>query len=319
MKDMHSKLFIEALSALDLETLRKIPKSDLHNHFTHGGNRDYIKKKTGHDIKPIAHTLKSMDEMHQWTKENYGSHFNSSQMRKRLIDATFVQAHFDGIHLLEVGEDVWGLNEYFDNDINALIAAFKDSNKLNAPETKLRLQIGLSRHCSIPYLERVIEPFLDESEFYAIDLYGDEMAQPIENFQNIYAKAKQKGLRVKAHVGEWGTASDVIKAVQCLELDEIQHGIAIANDPYAMDFIKERGIRLNITPTSNVKLGRVNHIKNHPIRVLFDIGIDVTINSDDTLIFDSDVSEEYLRLYQHHVLGAEELDYIRLNGLKDLK
>ncbi|MCR5195559.1 MAG: hypothetical protein K6D38_04525 [Pseudobutyrivibrio sp.] len=45
----------------------------------------------------------------------------------------------------------------------------------------------------------------------------------------------------------------------------------------------------------------------------------VTINSDDVLIFDSDVSKEYLRLYQSECLTAEELDAIRLNGLKDVK
>jgi adenosine deaminase len=319
MKDNHSKSFIEALRANDLETIRKIPKSDLHNHFTHGGNREYIKKRTGHEIMPLTHTLKSMDEMHKWTSDNYGPNFDSTEMRKLLIDATFVQAKYDGIHILEVGEDVWALNEYFDNDIGSLISAFKNANKSFSPETKLRLQIGLSRHCSIPYLERVIEPFWEENEFYSLDLYGDEMAQPIENFQNIYAKAKKNGLRVKAHVGEWGTASDVVRAIQHLELDEIQHGIAIAKDDYAMDFVKERGIRLNITPTSNVKLGRVNKITEHPIRILFEKGINITINSDDTLIFDSDVSKEYMRLYQHNVLGVEELDQIRLNGLVDIK
>ena len=318
MKDINSKSFIEALRALDLEAIRKIPKSDLHNHFSHGGNREYIKKKTGHERLPITQPLKSMDEMHRWTKDNYGTNFSSTEMRKLLIDATFVQASYDGIELLEIGEDVWALNEYFNNDIGSLISAFKDSNNRFSPETKLRLQIGLSRHCSIPYLERVIDPFWAETAFYSIDLYGDEMAQPIENFQNIYAKAKMKGLRVKAHVGEWGTSTDVVKAIQCLDLDEVQHGISIANDHYAMDFVKERGIRLNITPTSNVMLGRVKNIKEHPIRVLFDKGIDITINSDDTLIFDSDVSKEYLRLYQNNVLGAEELDQIRLNGLKSI-
>ncbi|MCR5677241.1 MAG: hypothetical protein K6G13_04340, partial [Agathobacter sp.] len=44
-------------------------------------------------------------------------------------------------------------------------------------------------------------------------------------------------------------------------------------------------------------------------------GVDVTINSDDVLIFDSDVSKEYLRLYQSGCLTAEELDNIRINGL----
>jgi adenosine deaminase len=72
---------------------------------------------------------------------------------------------------------------------------------------------------------------------------------------------------------------------------------------------------LNITPTSNIKLGRVNNMESHPIQKLYRSGVNVTINSDDILIFDSDVSKEYLRLYDSHVLTAEELDDIRVNGL----
>jgi len=80
----------------------------------------------------------------------------------------------------------------------------------------------------------------------------------------------------------------------------------------------DHSIRLNVTPSSNVKLGRVKDMKNHPIQKLYRAGVDVTINSDDILIFDSDVSKEYLRLYENETLKAEELDDIRMNGLKRL-
>jgi len=316
MNKVESLLFKEALKNGDLEGIRRISKSDLHNHFSLGGNRDYINKMTGRSIQPLKQVLKSMDEMHRWTDESYGKAFSTSEMRRLLVEACFVQAQYDGVKLLEVGEDVWALNEYFNNDIRSLISAFTEANQKYAPDTKLRLQIGLSRHCGISYLEKVIEPFWGEKDFYSIDLYSDEMAQPIENFKNIYKKAKGNGLNTKVHVGEWGSALDVVKAVECLELDEVQHGIAVAHDVYAIDFIKERGVRLNLTPTSNVMLGRVSSIKEHPIRILFDKGVDVTINSDDVLMFDSDISKEYLRLYQQGVLGADELDHIRLNGLR---
>lgn len=315
---MESQKFIKALKAADLGALRAIPKADLHNHFVLGGNRDYIYDKTGIDIRPLKEPLHSMSEMHEWVSSNTGRDFSSAEMRKFKIDATFYQAMYDGVKILEIGEDVWGLKEYFNNDIEALIKAFFEAQSRIAPEVELRLQIGLSRHCGIAYLERVIEPFLGQKAFYSLDLYGDEMAQPINAFKNLYQRVKREGIKVKAHVGEWGTPRDVIEAVECLELDEIQHGIAIASDAYAIDFIKERGIRLNITPSSNVLLGRVDSMKNHPIKKLFRAGIDVTINSDDVLIFDSDVSKEYLRLYQAGVLEAEELDQIRLNGLKPL-
>lgn len=63
-------------------------------------------------------------------------------------------------------------------------------------------------------------------------------------------------------------------------------------------------------------LGRVESLANHPINRLYRSGVDVTINSDDILIFDSDVSKEYLRLYEAGCLTAEELDAIRLSGLE---
>ena len=83
-----------------------------------------------------------------------------------------------------------------------------------------------------------------------------------------------------------------------------------------MRFLAENHIRLNITPSSNVLLGRVPSMKEHPIQKLYRSGVEVTVNSDDVLIFDSDVSKEYLRLYESGCLTAEELDAIRLAGLK---
>ena len=243
---------------------------------------------------------------------------NTPEGRRLLIKAAFAQAKEDGVSILEIGEDVWGLGEFFHGDIDELVAAFETANQEIAPEIELRLQIGLSRHCDIGYLEDCLSHFWGNKAFYSIDLYGDELAQPIENFKSIYRKAKSEGLRLKAHVGEWGTADDVRKAVECLELDEVQHGIAAANDTSVVRFLADNHIRLNITPSSNYLLGRVKDLKSHPIAQLYHSGVDVTINSDDVLIFDSDVSKEYLRLYQCGLLTAEELDDIRKNGLKSM-
>ena len=82
-----------------------------------------------------------------------------------------------------------------------------------------------------------------------------------------------------------------------------------------IDFLAENKIRLNITPSSNVLLGRVRDMAYHPIAELYRKGVGVTINSDDVLIFDSDVSKEYLRLYKSGCLTAEELDDIRQRSL----
>lgn len=315
MKDRYSEAFIEALLKKDLVAIRKIPKADLHNHFSLGGNREYIRDVVGVDIPFLEATLQSIQDMHDWNSKYIGNKFHNSSMHKLLIDAAFVQAKFDGVRILEIGEDVWGLGEYHNNDIDELIHSFHDANQRIAPEIELRLQIGLSRHCSIDYLMDCLKYFWGRREFYSIDLYADEFAQPIENFIPIYQLAKENGLRLKAHIGEWGTSDDIIKGIELLHLDEVQHGIAAANSNEAIKYLVDNNIRLNITPTSNIKLGRVQNMKNHPIQRLYRAGVNVTINSDDILIFDSDVSKEYLRLYENFVLTAVELDDIRVNGL----
>lgn len=308
--------FAGALKQRNMEKIRSFPKSDLHNHFVLGGSRRYLRRMTGVQIEPVKSPLLSMDEMHAWNEKNLGERFNTPEMRRLLIRAAFQQAEDDGITVLEIGEDVWGLGEFFHHDVDELIGAFTAAQSEIAPNIELRLQIGLSRHCAVGYLEDCLSHFWGTGAFYSIDLYGDELAQPIENFKSIYRRAKKEGLRLKAHVGEWGTAEDVRRAVEELELDEVQHGIAAVHDESVVRFLADHHIRLNITPTSNVLLGRVPSIADHPIGRLYRSGVDVTVNSDDILIFDSDVSKEYLRLYESGCLSAEELDCIRQNGLK---
>ena len=308
--------FIEALKSEDLGAIRSFPKADLHNHFVLGGNREYIFQKSGYEINSISKPLTSMNEMDAWSAKYIGNRFNSTEGRKLLIEAAFVQAKYDGITILEIGEDVWGLGEFFHNDIAELIEAFQEANNRIAPEIELRLQIGLSRHCPVDYLEDCLKHFWGHKDFYSIDLYGDELAQPIENFIPIYKKAAENGLVLKAHVGEWGTAQDIVTAVKALHLNEVQHGIAAVQDEDVIGFLVENNIRLNITPSSNALLGRVPDMAHHPIAQLYRRGVNVTINSDDVLIFDSDVSKEYLRLYQSGCLTADELNDIRLNGLE---
>jgi adenosine deaminase len=162
-----------------------------------------------------------------------------------------------------------------------------------------------------------MEPFLELRCYRTVDLSGDESAQPTENFKPLYRLAKANGLRLKAHVGEWGDADSVRRAVEELELDEVQHGIAASDSPSVMRFLADNRIRLNVCPTSNVMLGRVENLASHPIRKLFDAGVRVTVNTDDMAMFGQSVSNEFLNLYKAGCLNERELDQIRENGLSD--
>jgi hypothetical protein len=308
--------FWDALKAGDIHALRAIPKSDLHNHALAGGHRRLVSEWAGQDIAPLDHPLSSMAEMHAWVEDRLGSLFHGPQGRLRAFEAAFVQAKHDGVERLEIGEDVWAIT-LFDQDAPKLTAELVAVHSKVAPEIEWIPQLGLSRHCPINALIRWLAPFLELGTWGTLDLSGDELARPIESFRPLYRMAKDRGLRLKAHVGEWGSADDVWRAVEELELDEVQHGIAAATSPAVMRMLADNHIRLNVCPTSNVMLGRVAGLETHPIRKLYDAGIDVTVNTDDVLVFGNGVSEEFLGLYQANVFDADELDLIRRAGLSD--
>ena len=93
-------------------------------------------------------------------------------------------------------------------------------------------------------------------------------------------------------------------------------GIAAAESTAVMNWLADNRIRLNICPTSNVMLGAVADLKSHPIRRLYDHGVEVTINTDDLTIFGQSVSDEYLNLYRAGVFTPDELEEIRLGSLR---
>ncbi|MEA3180798.1 MAG: hypothetical protein QOI59_4321 [Gammaproteobacteria bacterium] len=308
--------FQSALAADDLQAVRACPKADLHTHGWANVDRDYVREKTGHDIAPIATPLKSMDEMHSWAAANIPNIFNGPEGRRLGIEASFTRALVDGLTRIEFGDDVWMVTQGLGSP-RELVETIIQGRERVAPQVEWIPQLGLSRQIELPRLQEWMAPWLELGFHTVLDICGDEMAQPIEVFQPLYRAAKRKGMRLKAHVGEWGTADDVWRAVEVLELDEVQHGIAAADSPAVMRFLADHRIRLNICPTSNILLGRVARLEDHPIRKLYDAGVKVTVNSDDAIVFGVGVSEEFLGLYRAGVFTAPELDQIRQWGLRD--
>ena len=307
--------FTAAIAAADLQAVRACPKADLHTHGFAKADREYVFQKTGCDIAPVETPLSSMDDMHSWAKTNIGTLFEGRNGRTLGIEANFVGALRDGVTRIEFGDDVWMVTQGLGSP-GELVESIAQVHERMAPHVEWIPQLGLSRQCPLAALQAWMAPWLDLGFHKVLDLSGDELAQPIDVFQPLYRAAKAKGMRLKAHVGEWGTADDVRRAVELLELDEVQHGIAAAESPAVMRFLADNRIRLNICPTSNILLGRVKRLQDHPIRRLFDAGVKVTVNTDDEIVFGVGVSEEFLRLHQAGVFTAAELDLIRRWGLE---
>lgn len=308
--------FITALEHHDLDALRCLPKADLHVHGVGAGDRDYIREQTGVSIPDSPQAFPTLAEMDAWSGEHLSPVLRLPGRLALHWEAAFAAARKDGVTRLELGTDAWEITHH-GQSAKALWDALAGAHQKVAPEIDWVPQLSISRHCPARAIDYWATPLLELGVFETFDMSGDEFAQPIEVFQPIYRKAKAAGLRLKAHVGEWGTADDVWRAVEVPELDEVQHGIAAADSPQVMRALADAGVQLNVCPTSNVKLGRVASLAEHPIRTLHDAGVPVTVNTDNGLIFGCTLSGEFLGLFQAGVMNVAALDRLRLRALAE--
>ena len=302
--------FMNFLRSNDLEGLIQIPKSDLHNHATRGGNIRAIRNHC--DTLP-KRDFCDLDAMQNWYEEHVKPYCIGKIGFENRIRAAFKQAVDDGITALSMSFGI-GDSLFYNHDMNAYINAIEHIRKDVAPFIAFQPEISFTRTDNIKPIEDQFERVLELNYFKSIDLFGNDR-KPVDNFKSIYKRAKENGFTLKAHVGEFGDAESVRRAVDVLELDHVQHGIAAAQSKSVMKWLEKNQIQLNICPSSNIMLQRVESYKKHPIAELFYNGIPVTINSDDMIIFDQSVSQDYLNLYNHGNLSAEDLNKIRKIGL----
>jgi adenosine deaminase len=121
---------------------------------------------------------------------------------------------------------------------------------------------------------------------------GDEAGYPAGDFAGAYAIAADGGLGCTVHAGEWAGAESV-RAALGLPVTRISHGVRAIEDEGLVAELAERGIVLECCPTSNVVLGVFPSYEEHPLPVLRDAGIPVTLGSDDPPYFGASIGGEY--------------------------
>jgi adenosine deaminase len=197
----------------DVDAIRRVPKSDLHHHFFLGGNRALVSKWAGKDIAPLDRRLISMSEMHEWVQARFGALFEGADGRLKAFEATLVQGKLDGVTCLETGETPWAITLHH-GSASALTEALRGVHNRMAPGVEWIPQLDLAREVPADVQARRLAPFLELGFWRSLDVSGDELAQPTSTFRPLFRAAKEAGLRLKAHVGEWGDAESVQRAVE---------------------------------------------------------------------------------------------------------
>ena len=178
-------------------------------------------------------------------------------------------------------------------------------------EEQFGMAIGLiaitSRSLGAASCEKTVEWAIRWREvIQGIDLADGEQGHPIAEFTHPVWRAKDAGMKVTVHTGEDTPAQAVIDTIRAVEPERIGHGIHIITDPGAVEMVIARGITLEVNPWSNYLTRSVPSIAAHPLKRLFDLGVRVTINSDDPELLDTNLNNEYR--IAHEVLGMSLAD-----------
>jgi aminodeoxyfutalosine deaminase len=125
-----------------------------------------------------------------------------------------------------------------------------------------------------------------------LGLGGPEAGRSAEPYRKAFEIARAGGLGVVPHAGETAGPPSV-REVLTLQPDRIRHGVRAVEDPTLVAELADRGLVLDVCPTSNLRLGVVSTLDEHPLRALAAAGVLCTVNTDDPAMFGTDLGREY--------------------------
>lgn len=306
--------FVKALSDGDIDEAARAPKTDLHSHSILAARFEDLVKWSRADLSPPPQQMAGLPGMIDYVNSHLDPVINTRAGIEFTARSGVENALMDGAVVLEMSFDAAFARHYerVPDDFLAFVSELRGATT----DLEFRPEVGVKwKDVRNPRLMNIFEACIESGVFNAIDLYGDESAFNPEAFTSTSRKAHSVGMRVKAHVGEFGPAENVRLAVEILELDSVQHGIRAAESEEVMNWLARNEIPLHVCPESNVRLGAVESLDAHPIRALYDRGVPVTINSDDLTLFDRSVTEQYMDLFRTGSFSADELDDIRKTAL----
>ncbi|CAG0971855.1 adenosine deaminase [Anaerolineales bacterium] len=286
-----------------------IPKTEIHCHLEGAIRtqtiidvaREYNLNLPAYEVAELDKHVKVLDQMRDLQAvlkafDIFQNSITSPAVVERIAWELFEDSARQNIKLFEVRfSPDWafhGHNLDWDESLEGILRAKERAEK------QFDMAIGLiaitSRGMGADSCIRTVDwAIRNRQHIHAVDLADGELLYPMGDFVKPILKAKDAGLKVTIHSGEDTPASAVWDTVHAFQPDRIGHGIHSIEDMKVVDLLRERGITLEVNPWSNYLTNSVPAIEAHPLKKLFDLGVRVTINSDDPEVLETNVNNEY--------------------------
>lgn len=150
----------------------------------------------------------------------------------------------------------------------------------------------------------------------AFDLAGAEYDHPAKHHLAAFELVRDNNIAVTIHAGEAYGPASVHQAIHVCGAHRIGHGCRLREDGDLLHYVNDHRIALECCPSSNVQTGAVRELRTHPLKLYHDLGLRVTVNTDNRLITDTTVSRELWLCHTRMGLGFEDIKRIIVNGFK---
>jgi len=304
-----------------------LPKTEIHCHLEGAIRtqtiidiaRDYDLRLPSYEPDELDRHVKVLEQMHDLHAvlaafAIFQNSITSPKVVERIAWELFEDSAIQNIRLFEVRfSPDWafrGHNLDWDAALEGILRAKERA------EREFDMAIGLiaitsrslgpdSCACTVDWAVRHREHIL------GIDLADSERDFPLREFVRPVRQAQEAGLKVTIHTGEDTPASFIKETIELASPDLSGHGIHAIEDMHVVELIRQRGITLEVNPWSNYLTNSVPTIEAHPLKKLFDLGVQVTINSDDPEVLETNVNNEYR--IAHEILGMSMDDIATCN------
>jgi aminodeoxyfutalosine deaminase len=160
---------------------------------------------------------------------------------------------------------------------------------------EMRLTPDLTRNATPEEMDASLEYAIAYRDrgVVGVGLGAFELEYPPRLYADTFAIAREGGLGSVPHAGELGGPDAIREALDLLHADRLRHGIQAVEDPALVQELAERGTVLDVCPVSNVRIGVVPSIEEHPLPQLVAAGVRCSLSTDDPPMFDTDLTTEY--------------------------
>jgi adenosine deaminase len=292
------------------ENLRKLAKADVHCHALLNCPLPTYEAVLGRKLPPPPPRFRDFGEFGSYLTTNLFPATRTLEGMRALMRGGLERMADEGVVYAEASIDLL-MPLHINLPPSAVIDVIAEERDRIAARLRFAPEIGINRRIPPDRLWPSFVAYLDSGVFCSIDLYDDEQAGDLREFQRFYRLARERGLLLKAHAGETCGPDKIRDTLDLLGVDVIQHGIMAAHDPALVRLLASQGIELNIGIASNIALGLASSYQDHPVHALLAAGVRVALGTDDFAVFGVSLSDEIWRLYRAG-MPLRELAKLRL-------